>query len=461
MKQDIDVFDIGIIGKMDATEIAERIKNKDFTAEEVLLSVKERAEKSAKELNAIVASNYINHKASTEGIFAGVPIFIKDQVNVEGFSTRMGSSAIPKNIQKKSDKVVRQIQTTGCTIVGKSATSEFGLLPSCETLVNGDTQNPHKIGYSTGGSSGGSGALVAAGVVPVAHTMDGGGSTRIPASNCGLIGLKPSRARHIQSPTEKLPIDIVTNGIVSRSVRDTANYYHAIEQYADNPSLPKIGLVTSPNKKRLKIGVFTQSPVGIEAHVDVKNIVHSTAKTCEGLGHHVEYFKNPYSDDVLLDFLTYYSMLARGNNTFGKFTYGSKFKAKNTERFTRELASYFSKFMFLAPGAIKRLKNQLATEYDNLTAKYDVILSPTLASPVPKIGYFGTDTPIISAIMRLNTYVSYTIVQNTTGAPAISLPMGRCSNGLPIGPQFATKIGDEKTLLELAFELEEANAFTL
>ncbi len=461
MKKEFSVFDVGILEDWDATEIAAKIKSKEISAKEVNDCVRERTEKANPALKAIVATGFETNPPQTEGVFAGVPIFIKDLIDVKDFPNRMGSSAIPPKIKKKDDKVVPQIVSTGCHVIGKSATSEFGLLPSCETYVNGDTQNPHRFGYSTGGSSGGAGSLVAAGVTPIAHTMDGGGSTRIPASCCGLIGLKPSRGRHCESPTKQLPIDIVTHGIVSRSVRDTANYYHAIEQYAKNKNLPEIGRVTSPSKRRLKIGMFYQSPTGIESHSDVKAVVLETGKICENLGHEIEYLDNPYTDMLVLDFLTYYSMLARGINSFGKVTYDMGFKKKKAELFTRELGAYFSKLMFLAPGAMKRLKKNLVQEYEGLMEKFDVLLSPTLASPVPEIGFFGTDVPIISAVMRLSNYVAYTIVQNAVGAPAISLPMGYCSNGLPVGPQFAAKIGDEKTLLELAFELEEAGVFKI
>lgn len=454
-------FEDDILGKMDATEIAQKIRAKDISAKEVLETIRLRAEKVDPTLRSIVASNYDAQDISKEGIFAGVPMFIKDLINVEGFSTCLGSRSVPENIWKKSDKLIPQIEALGCPIVGKSATSEFGLLPSCETLKNGFTRNPHHLEYSTGGSSGGAGALVAAGIVPIAHTMDGGGSTRIPASCCGLVGLKPSRGRHIESPSKSLPIDIVCHGIVSRTVRDTANYYHGIEQFKKNPKLPAIGQVDGPTKKRLKIGMFTQSPVGLEAHQDVKKVILDTGRLCESLGHHVEHIKNPYYDNVLLDFIAYYSMLAKGIQIGGKLTYNKGFKRKKTEPFSKDLNKYFVRLMLLSPGAMKRLKKQLVAEYEQQFEKYDLVLSPVLNTPTAKLGYFGTDVPVASMIMRLNNYVGYTIIQNATGTPAISFPMGFCSNGLPIGAMFGAKMGDERTLLELGFEIEAAGGFKL
>ncbi len=452
---------IGILGNMDATEIAEKIRSKEITAQEVIDCVQERAEIAEPKINAIVASNYdiASNNIKTKGVFAGVPMFIKDLADVKGFPTRHGSIGIPDNPAKKTEKFVKQIESTGCIVVGKSATSEFGLLPCTETTVNGDTRNPINIEYSTGGSSGGAAALVAAGVVPIAHAADGGGSIRIPASCCGLIGLKPSRGRHVGSPTAKMPVDIVTQGIVSESVRDTANYFSAIEQFHATKKMPKIGSVQAASKKRLKIAMFTQTPAGIESHPEVVRSVLATGKKCETLGHHVDYINNPYDDMVLLDFLVYYSFLANMIKTFGRLTYNKRFQANQVEKFTDELGGHFTKIMLMAPISFRRLRNDVVHTYIALFEKYDVLLTPTLSAPVPKLGHFGPNEPFLSVVMRLNNYVNFTIVQNATGAPAISLPMGKCDNGLPIGSMFATKIGDERVLLELAFELEETKSF--
>ncbi|MCF8257434.1 MAG: amidase [Flavobacteriales bacterium] len=452
---------IGMLGDMDATGIAEQISKGDITAREVLDCTRQRAEAVEPAINAIVASDFDGASAenSTTGVFAGVPTFIKDLVQVKGYATLQGCAGVPDRKAGKSEKVVRQIASTGCVIVGKSTTSEFGLLPSAETIRHGITRNPVNINYSTGGSSGGAAALVAAGVVPFAHAMDGGGSIRIPASCCGLVGLKPSRGRHVGSPSLGLPVDIVTNGIVSRTVRDTANYFAAIEKFRPHPKLPPIGHVTGPENRRLRIGMFTQSPAGIEAHADVSRTVLEAGRACEQLGHTVEYISNPYSDRILLDFLVYYSFLARMLVSFGRVAVHPRFDNRKVEPFTSGLASFFSRAMLHAPTSFKYLRGKLGKEYDALFAKYDVLLSPTLLEPVPELGYFAGHQPFVSLVMRLNNYVNFTIIQNATGAPAISLPMGKCANGLPVGPQFAARLGDDRTLLQLAFELEQAGAF--
>jgi amidase len=457
----INVSQNGILSGMDATSIASHIKAKDFTAQEALDCVRSRAEETEPIVNAIVASDYdlTGKTVASEGVFAGVPTFIKDLVQTKGFATRQGCEGVPNVVAKKHEKVMHHIASTGVVVAGKSTTSEFGLLPSSETILHGITRNPVNTEYSTGGSSGGAAALVAAGVVPFAHAMDGGGSIRIPASCCGLVGLKPSRGRHIGSPSLMLPVDIVTNGIVSRTVRDTANYFHGIEQFRAHPKLPPIGHVVAPGKKRLRIAMFTQNPAGIEAHPEVSQSVLDAGKKCEELGHTVTYIPNPYNDQILFDFLVYYSMLARLLVSFGRVAVHPRFNSKKVEPFTSGLATFFSKSLFHAPSSFRRLRHDVAKEYNALFTTYDVLLSPTLLMPVPKLGYYAGDQNFISLVMRLNNYVNFTILQNVTGAPAISLPLGKCSNGLPVGTQFAAKLGDDRTLLELAFELESANAF--
>ncbi len=456
----ISVHDIGILKGMDATAIAENIRQKKISVKEAVECVRDRAEK-AKALNAIVSSDYEMYLSnySAEGIFAGVPTYIKDLVKVKGFPTRWGCEGMPETIAKKNDKVVDHFLSGGFVTIGKSATSEFGLLPSSETRLNGDTLNPINTEYSTGGSSGGAGALVAAGVVPLAHAMDGGGSIRIPASCCGLVGLKPSRGRMLGSMSKGLPVDIVTDGVLTSTVRDTANFFTGMEQYYKPKHLAEIGKVSGPSKKRLKIAMFIQSPAGMEAHPDVANAVLSAGKKCESLGHRVEYIPNPYDDKILFDFLVYYSFNAWLVMTFGKFAMNWKFNRKKVEPFTKGLHEYFQKFLLMVPGSFRRLRNDVVNEYRELTKKYDTLISPVLLSPTPKLEHYGSEVGFISLIMRLNNYVNFTILQNTTGAPAISLPMGTCNNGLPIGVHFAAGMGEERKLLELAFELEAAGAF--
>jgi amidase len=392
-----------------------------------------------------------------EGFFAGVPTFIKDLNDLKGLPTLKGCAGIKPEPAKKDDKITGQFRNAGFNLLGKSATSEYGFLPCGENLQSGITRNPWNQGHSTGGSSAGAGALVAAGVVPIAHASDGGGSIRIPAACCGLIGLKPSRGRNSFSPTAKVvPIDIVEDGVVSRTVRDTANYYAALEKYFSNKHLPPIGQVTSPGKKRLRIGMFVQSPAGIESQADIRDAVLKAGQLCESLGHQVELIPNPIKSQTIMDFMLYWSFLSFASMIQEYATMGLKYDYSKASSFTQHLSLAFPVLSFRAPAAFKRLK-QFEKDYDLLFSRYDILLSPTLSHPAPPIGHFGPHVDSIEVITKLNSYVNFTPIQNITGTPAISLPMGLSKENLPLGVQAAARLGDERTLLELAFELEAAD----
>lgn len=205
--------------------------------------------------------------------------------------------------------------------------------------------------------------------------------------------------------------------------------------------------------------MFIQNPAGIEAHVDVAQAVLNAGKKCEELGHEVEYIPNPYDDRILLDFLVYYAGLTRLMVSFGRLLVHRKFRSTQVEPFTHGLAKFYTRSILHSPSSFMRLRRFIRKEQEDLYRKYDVLLGPTVLSPVPKLGFLAGDQSFISLVMRINNYVNFTILQNASGAPAITLPLGKCSSGLPIGPQFAAKVGDEKTLLQLAFELEESGAF--
>lgn len=454
----INAFKDDVLGNKDATEIGELVNSKAISAKEVVEAAIKRIEEVNPILNAVATPNYeaaLANANQSKGVFSGVPIFFKDQIDVKGLPTLHGSRSIPNRKCKKNDKSVDQILSTGVVNLGKSTSSEFGVLPSGETLLQGNTLNPINKDYSTGGSSTGSAALVASGVVPISHAMDGGGSIRIPASCCGLIGLKPTRGRHISSLTSLFPIDFAEQGIVSRSVRDTANYFYAVEKYFKNPALPAIGKVTHPNKKRLKIGVYTDTIGGVNGDTEVAAAALDAAKLCEELGHSVQLMSNPFDMQFKLDFTTLYSYVSFLTKNFGTKEFGLKYRPSKFEPFTKYFANMFPALLAMNPLAFKRLKN-FEQVYNALFNDYDILLCPTIGIGVPKIGYWRPDEDVKVTGYKVANYLNSTIVQNISGAPAISLPMGKDSNGLPIGVQFATKSGAERTLLELAFELEAA-----
>ncbi|MBT8469557.1 MAG: amidase, partial [Deltaproteobacteria bacterium] len=318
----VSAFCDDVLGTADAVEIARRIESREIGTDEAVDAAITRAERVNPSLNAIAAPLFLAARQaagqSRPGVLAGVPTFIKDNEAVAGAPLRHGSRGLPDRPSDRSSPFVEQFSSLGLINLGTTTMPEFGLTGTTEPLVYGPTHNPWRLGHSPGGSSGGSAALVAAGVVPIAHANDGGGSTRIPASCCGLVGLKPSRGRLVDVEGAALfPVKIVHQGMLSRSVRDTAVFYHAAERHYRNPKLPEIGLVTHPGR-RLRIGFFTDLDEITPSHPDCVAAVTDTAKLLEGLGHSVERVARPFDDGFLEDFFLFWSMLSFAATRFGK-----------------------------------------------------------------------------------------------------------------------------------------------
>lgn len=448
------------LGAVDGVEIARRIRTREVHPTETVEAAIARAERVNPLLNAIAAPLYesARRKARDEpvGELGGVPSFIKDTEEVVGSPMRFGSRGMPRRLAVKSSVCAEQFLSAGLIALGKTTTSEFGLTGTTEALLYGRTHNPWRLGFSAGGSSGGSAALVAAGVVPLAHGNDGGGSIRIPASCCGLVGLKPSRGRLADMDhAELFPVRIVHQGMLSRTVRDTAAYYHAIEQRYRNPKLPDIGLICRPGR-RLRIGFSTEIGEGAHAHPECVAATHEAARLCESLGHHVEETFPPFDDAFHQDFFLLWSMLAFGITRLGRHLVDPEFDSSQVEAFTEGLSRFFKSNAFSAPAAIWRLR-RFARRYERRFESYDVLMNPTVAMPPPEHGFIGPEVPFDTALERFKWFVPFTPVQNTSGGPAISLPLGQSKDGLPIGVQFAAPMGGERTLLELALELEGAS----
>ncbi len=418
-----------------------------------------RAERVNPALNAIVTPLFDSAREQAKsprlGVFSGVPTFIKDSDAVAGSPFFFGSRGLPARPAEKSSAFVEQFLSLGLINLGKSSTPEFGLTGTTEALAHGPTHNPWKLGFSTGGSSGGSAALVASGVVPIAHANDGGGSIRLPASCCGLVGLKPSRGRLIEIEGSKLlPVRLLHQGMLSRTVRDTAAFYHAAERHYRNPRLPEIGLVTRPGR-RLRIGFFSEFGENAPAHPDCVAAVNHVARLCEGLGHSVEQVPPPFDEGFHEDFFLLWATIAFAVTRFGKQLIHPDFDREQVEPFTEGLAQYFleNRIDFLA--TIYRLR-RFARRYECGFEDYDVLMNPTVGMPPPEHGYIGPDVPFEIALERLKWFIPFSPVQNVSGGPAISLPLAQSAQGLPIGVQLASSMGTERTLLELAIELEAA-----
>jgi amidase len=449
---------------LDATGLAERIRAGETTALEAMEKAIELADLLNPSLNAIVSrddehARAVASAASSDTGFAGAPSFLKDNENLEGLPTRHGSLSTPAVPANHSSPFARQFMAAGLTVLGKTALPEFGLTATTESIAQGPTRNPWNLDHSPGGSSGGSAAAVAAGIVPVAHGNDGGGSIRIPSSCCGLIGIKSSRGRLLSAEgAENLPIDIVSQGILGRSVRDTARFLAEGEKFRRDRSLPELGYIFGPGKTRLRIGVYSERDDGTPSHPDVAAAVEAAGRHCESLGHHVEATKNPFSPKIMEDFIIYWTLLPLALGWLGKFVLGRGFDASKLDPWSKGLTRIANRNLFRFPFVVSRLK-RFAREYAQITGKYDILVCPVLSEPPIPLGTISPNVPFDTQLDRVLKYACFTIYQNIAGTPAISLPIGQSETGLPIGIQFAGPMGGDATLLELAYELEQAHAW--
>lgn len=450
-----------VLGDLDATGVAEKIRAGEFTAKEAVESAIARAQKMQPQLNFLVTDMYARARTDAAtpktGPFAGVPTLIKDLEDIKGAPTRYGSrafaSAPPAQAQTP---YVDALLAAGLVPIGKSATPEFGFTATTEPMATGATHNPWKLENSSGGSSGGAAAAVATGVVPIAHASDGGGSVRIPASCCGLVGLKVSRYRCIDAANEGGALPISVNGCVSRTVRDTAQWLVATQRTGADKKLEPVPLVTGPSTRRLKVGVQIQGFNGREPDPEVAAEINAVAEALKVLGHDVRPFKLGIDAAAFGDaFTLLWASSALEVREMVKKAAPQAPLDSLLEPQTLGLADLAEK---RGPAALARAIQTLkrsAAVYDRIYPGIDVLLTPTLAKPPVALGVYGPAQPL-EAFLQIQDYVAYTPLINAVGATAISLPLGWSSGGLPIGAHFCARTGDEKTLLELAFELETA-----
>lgn len=462
-KHSVHAFGDDVLSAHDATALAEMVRRGELSAAELADAAIARIENVNPALNAVQIKDYDNAlrraKPHAGAPFAGVPSFIKDNTDLSGLPSRHGSTAVAAVPAKRDGAFAKQFLSLGFTVLGKSRLPEFGF--NCTTeLQGGDvTRNPWNSGYSCGGSSGGSAALVASGAVPMAHANDGGGSIRIPAACCGLVGLKPTRGRLADGELARsLPLNIVSEGVVTRTVRDTANFMFAAEQGGYRGILPRIGLVEGASSRKLRIALVAESVTGSPVCPETLKALRETAGLLSSLGHHVDEAKLPVKDSFADDFADYWGFLAFMVNRFGGFTFGRGFDSSKTDGLTRGLAARFGGNKTGFPGILWRLRGSKKF-YADFMKRYDLILSPVLGHTVPETGYLSPDLPYDDLFPRIINYVSFTPVNNASGSPAISVPAGLDSRGLPLAVHFSAAHGDERTLLEIAFLLEEARPF--
>ena len=456
----VHAFGDDALGDLDAVALVDAIRTGRVSAVELVDAAIARTEAVNPVLNGLAHETFRQARARASelhgGYFDGVPTYVKDNVDVEGMPTMQGTDAWAPVPQAGHGDFAEFFLATGLVPLGKTRLPEFGFSASAEHPRIGAVRNPWDTDCTAGASSSGSAAFVAAGVVPIAHANDGGGSIRIPAACNGLVGLKPSRGRlPLDKMTRQMPVRIVNDGVLTRSVRDTAAFYREAERIWRNRSLTPIGAVTGPGRERLRIAVVTRS-VKRDSSPAMRDHTLATAALLEGLGHRVEHLdSSPIPPSFADDFVLYWASLAMAMVRTGRRTFGSSFDRGKLDNLTLGLDRHATRNLHRLPAAITRLSRTR-----KVTARFyqdhDVLLTPTLADETPAIGHLDPTADYEQVIDRLVEWAAFTPLQNATGEPAISLPTAQSASGMPVGMMFGAPLGLERRLLELAYELETA-----
>jgi amidase len=452
-----------LLDSHDSVGLAELIKRKEISPRELMEASIRRIERFDGRINAFVARTFDRALEASKTMdltrpFAGVPFAVKDTTDVAGVPTTFSSAFLANSIPTSSSALVEAYERAGLVILGKTNMSEFGLTPTTESKFAGLCRNPWNLDHSVGGSSGGAAAAVAAGYFPAAHAADGGGSIRIPAACCGSFGLKPTRYRMIGDGPDAPNSRFVTNHCVSRSVRDSAHLLHLTQDSGAGAPLPPIELVRRPAERRLSIGLVTRNYHGKEPRADVRAEIESTAKLCESLGHGVQPLELPIEgEEFEHHFISLFSQRHKAlRERMEKETSRPIEESGLMERFTIA----FSRLPDArGPDAVEKATQTFARLSERMAAMMapvDVLLLPVTPTPAPRLGELVPDRPYEEVARRVYDFVSYTSMSNIFGLPAMSVPLGTSTNGLPIASQFVGRSGAEALLLGLAYELEAA-----
>jgi amidase len=480
-----------LLWEHDATALAALIRKGEITPAELVEASIARAERTGPEINAIAEQLYDSARADArnadrERAFAGVPMAIKDLgISIKGVPIHWGSRVNPV-VADDDSTLVKRYRAAGFIPVATGTTSEFGLRLVTETDRFGITRNPWNTGHVTGGSSGGSAALVAAGVVPVAHASDGGGSIRVPAACCGLVGMKPSRGRVPFTP-DLLEgwYGFLAQHVITRSVRDSAAILDltATEDYLSpyyaRPAKTSFAEAAANRPEKLRIGVYSASPLGLEVSAETHAALNAAEALAREAGHQVEEIGLPMIDrDFFADFARLVASAFAGQLRF------EAARLDGPERPGR-VCRVLGRFGELTgagetAAAIHRLQ-RTTVEILQKTNSYDVVLMPVLAHPPLTCGGLdpkGFDllseqlldalhlTPLLllrplfdKLLDQSLWFTHWPAIQNVTGQPAIALPVHVTASGLPLGIQAVGRMGDEDTLFSFAAQMEEMSGW--
>ncbi|MEA2387776.1 MAG: amidase [Thermoleophilaceae bacterium] len=463
----------GELMSMSAVEQAAAVRTGDVSAVELVEASLATIDRRDGEINAVVTRVDERALAEAERVptgderpLAGVPVLIKDLTQLtEGVRTTYGSAATGDFVPQFDTSVVRKLREAGAILVGKTSTPELGILPTTEPHRFGPTRNPWDTTRTSGGSSGGASAAVAAGMVALGHGSDGGGSIRIPASCCGLVGLKPSRGRISFAPLVPTPAGLSTDGFLTWTVADTALALDLVSGYelGDPVWVPAPeGTFTDATRRepgRLRIGLTTAAPNGADVHAECVAATQQAAKLLESLGHHVEEAAPPWDAPGIIDMFKdmWIAEVAASIAGLGRLI-GHPLAEDELEPLTREMIA--AAHGFDAVDALMRLTvlRAYARAAMGWWSDHDVLLTPTLAQPPIVLGSLDPDPgePALTMLDKAGDFTPFTPPINVTGQPAISLPLHQSADGLPIGVQLVGPPAGEELLLSLAAQLEEA-----
>jgi len=475
------------LGDHDATALAALVRAGEVKPLELVDAAIARIETLDPQLNSVIHRRFERARAeaaalgagpsANAGPFAGVPFLVKDVTCHQAGEPFHEGMRFLRDRQWRADSdtyLAARFRAAGLITVGRTNTPELGIVPTTEPVAYGPTRNPWDRSRSPGGSSGGSAAAVAAGLVPAAHANDGGGSIRIPASACGLVGLKPSRGRTSLGPDASFTALVVCEHVVCRTVRDSAAFLDAVagpmpgDPYMTAPPARPFADEVGADPGSLRIGLLATAPAALDAVVapDCAAAAEDTARLLESLGHHVEVSHPGALDlpDWALHFITLWSAgVSLGLDRWSART-GAAIGADDVEPLTWTLAEMARALP--TPALLRSLDwlmrtSRLVAEWwepPDSAGGFDLLLTPTLAEPPVPLGTFDSppDNPL-AGFMRAASFTPFTPPVNVTGQPAVSLPLAQSADGLPIGVQLVAAYGREDVLLRVAAQLEEAN----
>jgi amidase len=475
----------------DATGLAQLVRSGEVSPAELVEAAIERIEARNPKLNAVVHMSFDRARTQArdaatlpDGAFRGVPFLLKDLKAYDaGQPSTAGSRLFSTRTVTHDDELVQRFKRAGLIVCGRTNSPELGILGVTEPELFGPTRNPWNPEHTTGGSSGGSGAAVAAGMVPAAHASDGGGSIRIPASNCGLVGLKPTRHRvPLMGPSASWN-NLAGHHVLTRSVRDSAGLLDAISgptrgvaEQLPGPAQPFAQAITRA-PERLRVALCTRALLAEHTHPACADAAKRAAEACAALGHHVEEAMPSFDRAKLTR--AYLVMVACGTAAaIREFESKSGRSARSGEL---EPKTWLLRIIGEAISAGEYIEQQQLIHDASITIAeffdgYDVLITPTLAQPPLKVGEIATTAlernaarvfrtaPIKRVMLGLLDQLAQdplapnpnTQLFNMTGQPAISLPL-HVHEGLPIGVQFVGRIGEDAMLLQLAAQLEQAH----